>query len=66
MMKRRDFLKAGTLGVAAGALAAPAVAQDDVREWKMVTAWPKNLPDRVLLPKCWLIALKCFQVAALK
>ncbi len=44
MMKRRDFLKAGTLGVAAGALAAPAVAQDDVREWKMVTAWPKNLP----------------------
>ncbi|WP_274423567.1 TRAP transporter substrate-binding protein [Chelativorans sp. YIM 93263] len=42
-MKRRDFLKtAGVAGVATG-LAAPAIAQD-VRRWKMVTAWPKNLP----------------------
>ncbi|MGJ8527304.1 TRAP transporter substrate-binding protein [Maritalea sp.] len=42
-MKRRDFLKAGAVGVAAGTLATPALAQD-VRQWKMVTAWPKNLP----------------------
>ena len=42
-MKRRDFLKTGAIGGAATALAAPAVAQD-VRQWSMVTAWPKNLP----------------------
>ena len=42
-MKRRDFLATGAVGAAAGALATPAVAQD-VREWTMVTAWPKNLP----------------------
>jgi len=45
-MKRRDFLKAtgvATAGLAASSLAAPAIAQG-VQEWKMVTAWPKNLP----------------------
>ncbi|MEP3429900.1 MAG: TRAP transporter substrate-binding protein [Roseibium sp.] len=42
-MKRRDFLKAGAVGAAATTLAAPAIAQD-VRQWRMVTAWPKNLP----------------------
>ena len=43
-MKRRDFLKtAAVAGAATGVLAAPAIAQDK-REWKMVTAWPKNLP----------------------
>ncbi|NRG17445.1 TRAP transporter substrate-binding protein [Rhizobiales bacterium] len=46
-MKRREFLKSAAVGTAAAAaastLAAPAVAQD-VRRWKMVTAWPKNLP----------------------
>ncbi len=42
-MKRRDFLKAGAVGTAAATLAAPAVAQD-VTQWTMVTAWPKNLP----------------------
>jgi len=49
-MKRRAFLKAGgagaaavTAGVAAGGLAAPAIAQGKM-QWKMVTAWPKNLP----------------------
>ncbi len=42
-MKRRDLLKAGTVGVAAAALAKPAIAQDKI-QWKMVTAWPKNLP----------------------
>ena len=42
-MERRTFLKAGAVGAAATALATPAIAQD-VRQWKMVTAWPKNLP----------------------
>ena len=45
-MKRRVFLKAGGAGAAAaaaGALAAPAIAQGTM-QWKMVTAWPKNLP----------------------
>ncbi|MGI9374298.1 MAG: TRAP transporter substrate-binding protein [Hyphomicrobiales bacterium] len=42
-MKRRDFLKAGAAGAATTALATPAIAQDK-RQWKMVTAWPKNLP----------------------
>ncbi|MEP1774108.1 MAG: TRAP transporter substrate-binding protein [Nitratireductor sp.] len=44
-MKRREFLTKTALGgVAAGAAwATPAIAQDK-REWKMVTAWPKNLP----------------------
>lgn len=42
-MKRRMFLKAGALGAAASTIAAPAIAQDK-RQWKMVTAWPKNLP----------------------
>ncbi|GAB4290401.1 MAG: TRAP transporter substrate-binding protein [Roseovarius sp.] len=42
-MKRRDFLKTGAVGATATALAAPAVAQD-VRQWSMVTAWPRNLP----------------------
>lgn len=46
-MKRRAFLKGS--GAAAGAvaaastLAAPAIAQGTL-QWKMVTAWPKNLP----------------------
>lgn len=42
-MQRRSFLKAGAIGVATAGLAAPAIAQDK-RQWKMVTAWPKNLP----------------------
>ncbi len=42
-MKRREFIKAGAIGAAATTLAAPAAAQD-VTEWSMVTAWPKNLP----------------------
>lgn len=42
-MERRNFIKAGAFGVAATALASPAIAQDK-RQWKMVTAWPKNLP----------------------
>ena len=40
-MKRRAFLGAAGAGVVA--LARPAVAQGRV-EWRMVTAWPKDLP----------------------
>ncbi|MEM1045574.1 MAG: TRAP transporter substrate-binding protein [Pseudomonadota bacterium] len=42
-MQRRDFLKAAAIGGATTALATPAIAQG-VQQWKMVTAWPKNLP----------------------
>ncbi len=43
-MNRRKFLKSTAIGGASvAALATPAIAQDK-REWKMVTAWPKNLP----------------------
>lgn len=42
-MKRRDFLSTAAIAGAAAPLASPAIAQD-VRQWKMVTAWPKNLP----------------------
>lgn len=43
-MKRREFLKTGAVAAAASTtIAAPAIAQDK-RQWKMVTAWPKNLP----------------------
>ncbi len=44
-MKRRAFLKStgAAAGVVATGFAAPTIAQD-VIEWKMVTAWPKNLP----------------------
>ncbi|MEM9148605.1 MAG: TRAP transporter substrate-binding protein [Pseudomonadota bacterium] len=40
-MDRRVFLGMGAAGAAS--LAAPAIAQG-VQQWKMVTAWPKNLP----------------------
>ncbi|WP_439109191.1 TRAP transporter substrate-binding protein [Lentibacter sp.] len=42
-MDRRKFLTTAGVGAAAATLAAPAIAQDK-RQWKMVTAWPKNLP----------------------
>lgn len=42
-MKRREFIKAGAIGTAGAALASPAIAQD-ITQWSMVTAWPKNLP----------------------
>lgn len=43
-MNRREFLtKTAAAGAATAALATPAIAQNK-REWKMVTAWPKNLP----------------------
>ena len=42
-MQRRQFIKASVATGAVAAVSAPAIAQDAV-EWKMVTAWPKNLP----------------------
>ncbi|MGP9806173.1 TRAP transporter substrate-binding protein [Paracoccus sp. NSM] len=42
-MKRRSFLATAGIGAAASALAAPALAQG-VRQWRMVSAWPRNLP----------------------
>jgi TRAP-type mannitol/chloroaromatic compound transport system substrate-binding protein len=42
-MKRRAFLKQATLGVAASALAAPAIAQTPTVRWRMTTSWPKSL-----------------------
>ena len=46
-MKRRDLVKGiaggATAAAATATLAAPAIAQGR-RQWKMVTAWPKNLP----------------------
>ena len=40
-LTRRQALAGATLSTAA--LSAPAIAQD-VRRWRMVTSWPKNLP----------------------
>src|SRR5215468_6223700 len=42
-MKRRSFITGTGMGIAAAALAKPAIAQG-VRELKMVTIWPKTLP----------------------
>ncbi|MBC06470.1 TRAP transporter substrate-binding protein [Thalassospira sp.] len=46
-MKRRQFLSgaavAGATAAAASTFAKPAIAQD-VREWRLVTTWPKNFP----------------------
>ncbi len=42
-MDRRKFIASAGVGAVATAVASPAIAQDK-RQWKMVTAWPKNLP----------------------
>jgi TRAP-type mannitol/chloroaromatic compound transport system substrate-binding protein len=45
-MKRRSFLKTATVAgtaAAASALPAPAISQG-LKEWRMVTSWPKGLP----------------------
>ena len=43
-MTRRTFLKKAAAGVAAGTLAAPAIAQSQPTiTWRMATSWPKSL-----------------------
>ena len=43
-MKRRDFLKAGGVGLAASAVAAPAIAQSMPEvKWRLAASWPKAL-----------------------
>ena len=44
-MKRRDFLKAGGVGLAASAVvAAPAIAQSNPEiKWRLAASWPKAL-----------------------
>ena len=43
-MKRRAFLKQATVGVAAAAVASPAIAQGAPQvRWRMATSWPKSL-----------------------
>jgi TRAP-type mannitol/chloroaromatic compound transport system substrate-binding protein len=43
-MKRRDFLKTAGVGVAASAIAAPAIAQSSPElKWRLASSFPKSL-----------------------
>ena len=42
-LSRRAMLTAGAAATATAALPAPAISQGR-RQWRMVTAWPKNFP----------------------
>ena len=43
-MQRRSFLKKATVGAAAGAIAAPAIAQSQPNiQWRLAASWPKSL-----------------------
>jgi TRAP-type mannitol/chloroaromatic compound transport system substrate-binding protein len=43
-MKRRDFLRAAGAGLAASAIAAPAIAQTTpALKWRLTASWPKSL-----------------------
>src|SRR4051794_41862177 len=43
-MKRREFLTATAVGLAASAVAAPAIAQSMPEvKWRYATSWPKSL-----------------------
>src|SRR6266853_3121178 len=43
-MKRREFLRVGAAGMAATAVAAPAVAQSMPEiKWRLTASWPKSL-----------------------
>ncbi len=43
-MKRRQFIKAASVGLAASAIAAPAIAQSMPEvKWRLTASWPKSL-----------------------
>src|SRR4051812_21218140 len=44
VMKRREFLRAAGAGLAASAIAAPAIAQSTPElKWRLTASWPKSL-----------------------
>lgn len=44
-MERRSFLKKAGVGVAASAVAAPALAQQPSIQWRMTSSFPKGNAD---------------------